>query len=247
MDDTTPVQRLKSRLEQLRSEEVAATRALSAELRASKHRRSSRSSTGFTHLEENVALSLVVKQNMSFNMAVTYLTRMQDLSHHKFLEPRSQGDLQHVLCARYHALPLHIVHVLTHPVGEYWLKVSVAANKFINEFQLRAWIIEQNVVKGLAPPSSEVGAIYDQVLTAAHAAPIIAVSRADMQSSKNRSWVYRFRGRWGISIGKINTRDIVDPEEIHEKVAFLRNFVGSALFLVFGTNPGFFRKCVFFN
>ena len=33
-------------------------------------------------------------------------------------------------------------------------------------------------------------------------------------------------------IGKLNTRDIVAPEEIHEKVAFLRNFVESALFLV---------------
>ena len=194
MDDTTPVQRLKSRLEQLRSEEVAATRALNVELRASKHRRTSRASTGFTHWEEDVALSLVVKQNTNFNMAVTYLTRMQDLSHHKFLEPRSQVDLHQVLSARFHALPLQMVHLLTQPVGEYWLKVSVAANKFINEFQLRAWIIEQNVVKGLAPPSSEVGAIYDQVLTAAHAAPIIAVSRADMQSSKNRSWVYRYRG-----------------------------------------------------
>jgi hypothetical protein len=247
MDVTTPVERLKARLEQLRAEEVAATRALNDEQRASKYRRSSRSETGFTHLEENVALSLVVKQNTSFNMGVTYLTRMQDLSHHKFLEPRSQVDLHQVLSARFHALPLHIVHVLTHPVGEYWLKVSVAANKFINEFQLRAWIIEQNVVKGLAPPSSEVGATYDQVLTAAHAAPIIAVSRADMQSSKNRSWVYRYRGRWGISIGKINTRDIVAPEEIHEKVVFLRNIVGSALFPIFGTNLGFLRKCVFFN
>ena len=242
MDVTNPVQRLKARLEHLRAEEVAATRALNNEQRASKYRRGSRSSTGFTHLEENVALSLVVKQNTSFNMGVTYLTRVQDLSHHKLMEPRSQVDLHQVLSAAFHALPLHIVHALTHPVGEYWLKVSVAADKFIKEFQLRAWIIEQNVVKGLAPPSSEVGAIYDQVLTAGHAAPILPVSRADMQSSKNRSWVYRYRGRWGISIGKINTRDIVSPQEIHEKVIFLENIVGSALFLIFGTNHGFFKK-----
>ena len=230
MNDTTPVQRLKSRLVELRSEEVVANRALNAELRATKHRRSSRSSTGFTHLEENVALSLVVKQNTSFNMGVTYLTRMQDLSHHKLMEPRSQVDLHQVLSATFHALPLHIVHALTHPVGEYWLKVSVAANKFISEFQLRAWIIEQNVVKGLAPPSSEVGAIYDQVLTAGHAAPILPVSRADMQSSKNRSWVYSYRGRCGISIGKINTRDIVAPEEIHQKVRFLGEIWSGARF-----------------
>ena len=131
---------------------------------------------------------------------------MQDLSHHKFLEPRSRDELSQVLSARFHDLPLPIVQLLTHPVGAYWLKVSVAADKFIKEFQLRAWIIEQNVVKGLAPPSSEVGAIYDVVLTAAHGVPIVPLSRADMQLSKNRSWVYRYRGRWGISVGKVNIR-----------------------------------------
>ena len=65
MDDVALVQSLKPRLLQLRSEEMVARRALNAELRATKHRRISRSSTGFTHFEENVALSLVVKQNTS--------------------------------------------------------------------------------------------------------------------------------------------------------------------------------------
>ena len=222
MDDVTLVQSLKPRLLQLRSEEMVAKRALNAELRATKHRRISRSSVGFTHFEEDVALSLVVKQNTTFNVAVTYLVRMQDLSHHKFLEPRSRDAVFQVLSARFQALPLPIVQLLTHPVGAYWLKVSVAAKKFINDFQLRAWIIEQNVLKGLAPPSSEVGSIYDEVITAAHGVPIIPVSRADMQLSKNKSWVYRYRGRWGISIGKVNTRDIVAPEEIHQKSDFLK-------------------------
>ena len=246
MDDTTPVQRLTSQLEQLRSEEVAAKRALNAEVRATKYRRKSRSSTGFTYFEEDVALSLVVKHNTSFNVAVTYLTRMQDLSHHKFLEPRSKDDIFQVLSARFHALPLPIVQVLTHPVGAYWVKVSKASNKFINEFQLRAWIIEQNVIKGLAPPSSEVGTIYDVVITVAHGVPIAPLSRADMQLSKNRSWVYRYRGRWGISIGKVNTRDIVSPQEIHEKVRFYSNWVQSAQIHVFRTKSWIsWKMCIF--
>ena len=246
MDVTTPVQRLKARLEQLRAEEVAATRALNDEQRASKYRRSSRSETGFTHLEENVALSLVVKQNTSFNMGVTYLTRMQDHSHHKFLEPRSKDDIFQVLSARFHALPLPIVQVLTHPVGAYWVKVSKASNKFINEFQLRAWIIEQNVIKGLAPPSSEVGTMYDEVITAAHGVPIVPLSRADMQLSKNRSWVYRYRGRWGISIGKVNTRDIVSPQEIHENIRFFENLIQSAQIHFFCTKSWIsWKMCIF--
>ena len=76
------------------------------------------------YFEEDVALSLVVKQNTSFNVAVTYLTRMQDLSHHKFLEPRSKDDIFQVLSARFHALPLPIVQVLTHPVGAYWVRLA---------------------------------------------------------------------------------------------------------------------------
>ena len=216
MDDETPVQSLTTRLRELRSEERAAKLALNVELRATKHRRVSRSSTGFTHFEENVALSLVVKQNTTYNAALTYLVRMQDQSHHKFLEPRSREELFQVLGARFEALPYPAVQLLTNPVGAYWLKVSVAADKFIDEFKLRAWIIEQNVLKGLAPPSSEVGTFYDEVIIASHGIPILPPSRADMQLAKDRSWIYMYRGRWGISIGKVNTRDIVEPLEIHQ-------------------------------
>ena len=129
MDDVTPVQSLTARLLQIRFEERAAKLALNAELRATKHRRVSRSSTGFTHFEENVALSLVVKQNTTYNAALTYLVRMQDQSHHKFLEPRSRGELFQVLGARFEALPYPAVQLLTDPVGAYWFKVSVAADK----------------------------------------------------------------------------------------------------------------------
>ena len=184
MDDVTPVQSLTTRLRELRSEERAAKLALNVELRATKHRRVSRSSTGFTHFEENVALSLVVKQNTTYNAALTYLVRMQDQSHHKFLEPRSREELFQVLGARFEALPYPAVQLLTNPVGAYWLKVSVAADKFIDEFKLRAWAIEQNVLKGLAPPSSEVGTFYDEVIIASHGIPILPPSRADMQLTK---------------------------------------------------------------
>lgn len=234
MDDATPVQPLKTRLLQLRADELAAKRALDAEVRATKNRSTSRAATGFSHLEENVALSLVVKQNSTYNAAVTYLVRMQDLSHHKFMEPRSRDDLLQVLRARCEALPFGIVQLLSTPVGAYWLKVSGAADKFIDEFKVRAWIIEQNVVKGLAPPSSEVGTFYDEAILGSHAVPIPAPSRSDRQSSKNRSWIYRFRSRWCISIGKVNTRDIVEPEEIHQKVMDFGNLVECVFFAIFG-------------
>ena len=242
MDDVTPVQSLTARLLQIRLEERAAKLALNAELRATKHRRESRSSTGFTHLEENIALSLVVKQQSTYNAAATYFGRMQDQSHHKFLEPRSREELIQVLGARFEALPHHHVQLLTNPVGAYWLKVSVAADKFIDEFKLRAWIIEQNVLKGLAPPSSEVGTFYDEAIIANHGIPILPPSRADMQLAKNRSWIYRYRGRWGISIGKVNTRDIVEPLEIHQKVGISQNLVGSALFVIFCDKYCFLMK-----
>ena len=100
--------------------------------------------------------------------------------------------------------------------------MSVAAEKFINEFKLRAWIIEQHVPKGLAPPSSEVGTFYDEAITVAHGVPILPLSEADMQSPKNRAWIYRYRGRWGISIGKVNTRDIMEPQEFVKMSVFLK-------------------------
>ena len=247
MDDVTPVQSLQARLLQLRADELTAKRALAAEVRATKHRRTSRAATGFTHLEENVALSLVVKQNSTYNAAVTYLVRMQDLSHHNLMEPRSRDDLLQVLRARYEALPFGTVQLLTTPVGAYWLKVSGVANKFIDEFKVRAWIIEQNVLKGLAPPSSEVGTFHDESILGSHALPNPAPSRADMQSGKNRAWIYRFRYRWEMSIGKVNTRDIVEPEEIHQKVMDSWNLVKSALFVVLGPKIWFPLKIAIFQ
>ena len=123
----------------------------------------------------------------------------------------------------------------------------MAADKFIDEFKLRAWIIEQNVLKGLAPPSSEVGTFYDEAIIAAHGVPILPPSRADMQLPKNRSWIYRYRGRWGISIGKVNTRDIVEPEEIHQKVRFFENLAGSALFVIFCDKSCFLMEMSIFQ
>ena len=136
--------------------------------------------------------------------------------------------------ARFEALPYPIVQLLTNPVGAYWHKVSVAADKFIDEFKFRAWTIEQNVLKGFAPPSSEAGTFYDEGIIAIHGVPILPPSRADMQSTKNRCWIYRYRGRWEISIGKMNTHDIMEPLEIHEKDRISQNLVGSALFVTFG-------------
>ena len=144
---------------------------------------------------------------------------MQHQAHHKSLEHRSRQELHDVIRATFDALPLITVQQFQHPVGEWGLKVDAAANKFLDEFKLRNWIIEQNVLKGLAPPSSEVGTFHDVVAAAAHGPDVpLPSSRSDMSLAKNRHWMERYRGRWGITLGKVNSRGIVQPEEIREKV-----------------------------
>ena len=71
----------------------------------------------------------------------------------------------HVLRATFQVSPLPTVQLLLHPAGEWGLNVDAATNKFFDEFKLRTWIIEQNVLKGLAPPSSEVGLVNDVINT----------------------------------------------------------------------------------
>ena len=58
---------------------------------------------------------------------------------------------------------------------------SVATDKFIDEFKLRAWIIEQNGLKGFASPNNEMGTFYDEAIIGNHGIPILPLSRADMQ------------------------------------------------------------------
>ena len=52
-----------------------------------------RGAVGFTHMEENIASSLVVKEHGLYNCAVTYLLGMQGRSHHVTMLLRTRAEL----------------------------------------------------------------------------------------------------------------------------------------------------------
>ena len=142
---------------------------------------------------------------------------MQSRSHHVNMAVKTRAELTAALTACFQGLPVHIVQLLNQPAGESWIKIDKAATKYMNEFKLRAWIIEQNVLKGLAPPSSECGAYLDNFIVGLQPPPVIPhVSRSDMTVVSNRQWMIRFRKRWNIFLGKVSSRDIVSPDEISE-------------------------------
>ena len=133
---------------------------------------------------------------------------------------RTRVELTIVSTACFDGLPVHIIQFLNHLPGDRWIKIDRAAAKYLNEFKLRAWIIEQNVLKGLAVPNREVGTYFDNFIVAVqpHAA-VPHVPRSDMTIVKNRRRMQTFRGRWNITLEKVASGDIVSPTEISEKVS----------------------------
>ena len=229
--DVSPAETLKRRLKRLREEELEVKRDLASVAKSSVQRQAYRGGTGFTHLEEHIASSIVLQEHGSYNCAVTYLLRMQCRSHHVTMPPRTRADLTTALTSCFDGLPVHIVQHLNHPVGDRWIKIGATAKRYLNEFKLRAWIIKQNVLKGLAPPSSEVGTYFDNFIIAGQPVGAIPfVPRSDMTLIGNRRWMQRFRDRWNISLGKVASRDIVSPIEISEKVSKFRGGWECALF-----------------
>ena len=81
----------------------------------------------------------------------------------------------------------------------------------------------QNVVKGLAPLSSSVGARWDSMHETSTENPF-GVIRGDMLHSKNRKWIGRFRHRWGLRLGKIPARDFMSTDDIHAKASSMEVF-----------------------
>ena len=137
------------------------------------------------------------------------------------LEARSREDLDGTIRNEYHCLLLAIVQFVSAPVGDWWLKVDKLASQILEESKLRAWVIEQNVLKGLAPPSSELGIVSDDLCIVANGPDVLNnTPRSDKGLNMNRTWIRRYRLRWGMTLGKVPSSDTMSPDDLRDKVGF---------------------------
>lgn len=83
----------------------------------------------------------------------------------------------------------------------------------IRDQQLREWVRRCNEDQGIAPVS---GHVHQQAVR-------LGCHRSRGVPPKRKSalqWVRRWRRRWNVVLGKVQARDIVPPEEMHEKVMY---------------------------
>jgi hypothetical protein len=91
------------------------------------------------------------------------------------------------------------------------------AQRFTTEAAVHTWIVSQNVMQGIAPPSKKVceyrrglQRIMEDVHTDdAHSLSLLA---------GEKKWAQRFRVRWDLTVGKLSAGDVVPVPELRKKV-----------------------------
>ena len=96
-------------------------------------------------------------------------------------------------------------------------KLHDKATLFLQEHQLRLWVLDQNVNKGLAPTSGNMNIEFDRI-HAPDAHMDDPSLRGDVALPRNRMWSHRFRKKWDVGLGKVPARDFMSTDAITEKV-----------------------------
>jgi hypothetical protein len=160
-----------------------------------------------------VALVLRIQSQGTNNLHVDYLRKRKS-------ELRCDIDLSKAaeeLDAELDNIKLSdVVDIATGHCGNMRPRVFRDAKRFTDEAAIHAWVVQQNVVQGIAPPAKKVcefrrglqritedlGTHDEQTV------PLLA---------GEKKWVQRFRVRWDFTVGKISAGDVVPVTELRKK------------------------------
>jgi hypothetical protein len=93
------------------------------------------------------------------------------------------------------------------------------ARRYCDDRQLHAWVAEQNSARGLAPRTSAVGDMYDDItMVRRREGDAGFVMRANIGLSKNRTFFSRWRKRVGVKIRTLPPSGHMEEAEKQEKV-----------------------------
>jgi hypothetical protein len=90
-----------------------------------------------------------------------------------------------------------------------WMR---AAQRFVAEAHVTAWVRRQNTAKGLAPPST---LVYQQLEAGFGTQPVVAMAAPAREHARTAAaraqWATRWRRRWRARLGKVRARDELTP------------------------------------
>jgi hypothetical protein len=84
------------------------------------------------------------------------------------------------------------------------------AMTFAREYEMKTWLEEQNVVKGLAPVRTQVWQKRLQLKVSSH--------RVAKTKKGQKQWCRRWRKRWGVTAGRIYCREVISEVDMQQKV-----------------------------
>ena len=183
------------------------------EQKANKRRRYS----GFTESEQDFACRLYVIAAHQANVAVLYLREKQASRTSGSFDLLDTAGLKTLVELWFNGLSTADLAVLHPPFTPQAQKLHDKATLFCQEHQLRLWVLDQNVNKGLAPTSGNMNIEFDRI-HAPDADMDDPTLRGDVALPRNRMWSHRFHKRWDVGLGKVPARDFMSTDAITEKV-----------------------------
>ena len=183
--------------------------------KANKRRRYS----GFTECEQDFACRLYVLAAHQAHVAVMYLREKQDSRTSGSFGLLDDAGLKTLVEQWFNGLSAPELQLLHPPFIPQTQKLHDKATLFFQEHQLRLWVLDQNVNKGLAPTSGNMNIEFDRI-HAPHVGIDDPTSRGDVALSRNRMWSHRFRKKWNMVLGKVPARDFMSTAAITEKVVY---------------------------
>jgi hypothetical protein len=212
-DSRDAIRALASREKELSSQlkRLAAAQAVSA-----KRRRLS----GFTHAEQTFAVRLYVLAAHDVKIPILFLKEKQ-ITRTAGNYPILSDDALKLLVEDWFVLLTEDeLSTLHNPVLPQQKKLHDRATKFVHEHRLRLWVLQQNILKGLAPTTSTMNMQFDGITSGGAEYEVDdPATRGDVSVSRNRMWALRFRSRWDIHLGKVPSRERMDTHVLTEKVA----------------------------
>ena len=211
-DSRDAIKALASRKKEISSQlkRLAASQAMAA-----KRRRLS----GFTFVEQTFAVRLYVLAATDAKVPILFLKEKQVSRTAGKYAILSDEALKLLLEEWFDLLAEDELAAIRNPVLPQQKKLHDRAMTFLHEHRLRLWVLEQNILKGLAPTTSTMNIRFDAITSGgAEYEMDDRATRGDVSLSRNRMWSLRFRSRWDIHLGKVQSRDRMDTADLTEKV-----------------------------
>ena len=114
------------------------------------------------------------------------------------------------------SMPENFAELLYGPPDLRTQRLVAAARAYIAETATRDRVEKQHEQHGVAPHYASARAQHESALSSCSGAP-----QAEVTAKSARQWVKRWRRRWGVKRGKLQTCDVLSPGLLVDKLAWL--------------------------